>query len=242
MPRKTTENYETIFQELNVLEPTKIICDFELAEINAIKASLGGARIQGCYKHFLDCIWREFSRLHWDTIADEQLQARLNLFLALPFVKANDVYDTFIELRDWCMVLGMPRNANDFFEYMGRNWVGWVDQIGGFHRPIYEWDLWSVYNSVLEDLEISNNRIEGWHKALNASLNVEHPPVYRFLHELLEEQELTEKIIADLDAGEKSYETPITILRKRQLKNVVSEYDDYGSIEYLAAISANFRF
>uniref|UniRef100_A0A914D5V1 FLYWCH-type domain-containing protein n=1 Tax=Acrobeloides nanus TaxID=290746 RepID=A0A914D5V1_9BILA len=66
--------------------------------------------------------------------------------------------------------------------------------------------------------------------------------VYRFLHELLKEQELTEKIIADLDAGEKRYETPITILRKRQLKNMVSEYEQYGSIEYLAAISANFRF
>jgi hypothetical protein len=60
MPRKKTEDYETIIQELDVLEPTKIICDFELPVINAIKASLGGARVSLNIIIFIRCIIYRF--------------------------------------------------------------------------------------------------------------------------------------------------------------------------------------
>jgi hypothetical protein len=62
------------------------------------------------------------------------------------------------------------------------------------------------------------------------------------LQDLLEEQELTEKKIADIDSGNRVKPRLISILKKNQLKNVLIDYDQYGALEYLEAVSSNFKF
>lgn len=49
----------------------------------------------------------------------------------------------------------------------------------------------------------------------------------------MEEQELTEKKIADVDSGNRVKPRLVSILKKNHLKNILIDYDQYGALEYL---------
>ena len=71
LPDKTRQSYQRAFDLLAVeasqlhlsLSPSHILCDFELAVIQAAQLSSPGAEIHGCYYHFCQCINRQVQQL-----------------------------------------------------------------------------------------------------------------------------------------------------------------------------------
>jgi len=46
-----------------ILNPTLIMCDFEIAKRNAIKQVFPSVALAGCYFHFTKCLWNKISKL-----------------------------------------------------------------------------------------------------------------------------------------------------------------------------------
>ncbi|KAG0433138.1 hypothetical protein DMUE_5438 [Dictyocoela muelleri] len=91
---KSTETYSKIFQIFNrnrKIEQKYIIYDFEVGLSKAIHENYPSAKIQGCYFHFSQIIWRRVVKQGNSLIYKQDYEYRkiINYLLLLAYVPAN---------------------------------------------------------------------------------------------------------------------------------------------------------
>ena len=126
LPSKRRATYDAFFagvqQIANNLRPTSLITDFEMAAIQAARATFPNAAQSGCFFHLTQNIYRrvqdEGLKVRYETDANFALQCRM--IGALAFVPPADVPDAFDSLA--AHIPGELIPVLDYFEdtYIGR--------------------------------------------------------------------------------------------------------------------------
>lgn len=178
---KSKSTYQKIFkalteaiEELLLLpKPNVILSDFEVAAFSSAEEIFPSARIQGCYFHFAQSIFRAIQRygLQSTYASDLKTSTTLKLIFALAFLPDNDISSVYSLLITREPFFSSPnKNVKELLDYIERTWVG--QQVRGAEgsqrsAPRFRYSLWSVYTVIINGHSRTNNSVEAWHNAIN---------------------------------------------------------------------------
>lgn len=94
----------------------------------------------------------------------------------------------------------------------------------------------------------TNNHVEGWHNRLNSFVRCHHPPIFKFLNEIMKEQCLQEIDIAHIHSGEKLTKTKSKNSRfNLRMKLLLESYENIlmkserDFVSFLSSIADNLE-
>jgi hypothetical protein len=159
-------------------------------------------------------------------------------FMALAFIPKADVDRSYNELLDGPFVTANEEILVPFLRYFEKTWVGDLDRRRRRRNPLYAVQKWNCYESVLHDLNKTNNAVEGFHRGFESMLGAAHPTVFKLLDSLMKQQTLTETNLEQSLAGaifnpqRKCHREAAT-----RLKNVVQKFGTLTTLEYLRGVA-----
>ena len=201
LPNKTRLTYERMWTELKdlgeVLNPERLMTDFEKAAINAFTAAFPNATISGCHFHLGQSVWRKIQELgHRNRyVEDEEFRMRCKGLLALAFLPADEVVEAFEELEE-----GMPDELENLVLYFEDTYIG-RPRRRGRANPLFPIPLWNMHERVLDGLARTNNAVEGWHRAFQGSLQSSHPTLWRYIEAIRKEMAFQDGRYAQVIGG-----------------------------------------
>lgn len=238
LPNKSQSTYNSLLTKLAEIEPRlhpyTVITDFEQAAMNAFR-TVFNPQLHGCHYHFGQCIWRKVQEFGYAGRYNNEPEyaMHIRMLVALAYVPNDDkvrVYEELVDLDTFPVVDQLLNYFEDTF--IGRRRRG----------AMFSSDIWDCYQSVRDNTPRTNNAVEGWHNAFARSVNIAHPTLPRLIIKLQKEQNINGHNVESLLAGE---EAP---LRKkkyrdldRRLRNIVLDYQNRTSIEYLRGCSHNIN-
>lgn len=246
--RVVLETVKTAVENYRVQQcvPTKIMCDFELAILNACAEVYPNVPTSGCFFHLGQSAYRRIQteglqRAYTDE-NDRSLKTFLHTVLALAFVPVADVPAAFQLLRNRC-----PPCAVGFMDYFDSTYVRGRPRRGRRRAvaPRYEIRLWNQYQAALDQSHRTNNASEGWHNRFRIVIGKHHPDLYAALTEFQKEQAYTEVCIAELSLGKRVKTAPKQkwVELHTRIQAIVRKYEEYkarGDLEdYLRTIGHN---
>ncbi|CAN7943820.1 unnamed protein product, partial [Ixodes hexagonus] len=135
--------------------------DFESAAIIASSNIFPQARVQGCFFHLCQAVYRKVCKLGFQTHygSDEDFAVLVRMLPALAFLAPAEVPEAFEDLVALFPPEAMPLAL--YFEdtYLGRR------RRNGLLSAIFPTSVWSVHRSVTEGLPRTNNSAEAWHRS-----------------------------------------------------------------------------
>lgn len=173
LPKKSERIYDQFFQELKNLKsslvPATITTDFEKALINACNIAFPSCRKRGCFFHFSQCIFRMIQRngLKKRYETDSEFAFKLKMLCAIAFVPVDDIVMAFEQLYDSEI---FPSEAESVINYFEDTWIGRPNRKQR-KPPQYPYELWNLYQTVLDDLPRTNNSVEGWHRSFETPVS-----------------------------------------------------------------------
>lgn len=112
-------------------------------------------------------------------------------------------------------------------------------------EPRYPPKQWNLYEATLKGEAITNNNQEGWHNRFQTLVGRHHPSFYRFLTELIAEQESTDYNLREIELGHNIRRAPTETTKRQQgrLRNIVDNFENYrvqnNLLGYLRALAAH---
>ena len=241
LPNKQQATYNRLFEILkehqNNLAPQNVMVDFELAVLNAITTSFPDSSKKGCFFHFSQAIFKKIQSLGLQVRYkdDEDFAHKVRMLAALAFVPEADVIDAFEAVSE-----DFPLDAQAVIDYFEDTYIGRLRPGGHRRAPLFDMELWNIYNQTIDDLPRTNNAVEGWHRSFQANVGAYHPNFWRFIDILKREQNLTQVNIAQARAGH-----PAEPQRRRyqdsnqRIKNIVQDYPNRNIMQYLRGLAHN---
>lgn len=248
---KTTELYREVLEAVKAAVdrfnitpcvPTKIMCDFELAILNACEMVFPGVPRSGCYFHLGQIIYRRVQAAglqeQYRDPVDRSVKRFTHMLLALAFVPEDDVSTAFTELRREC-----PAELLGVYDDFQENYITGRPARGRRRgtRPRYPISLWNQFATALDKSYRTNNVSEGWHNRFRLVVGKHHPDIYTAIAEIQKEQGFTEICISELSMGKKVKAAPAKKWHdlQRRLESIAAEYQTKPLLEYLRTIAAN---
>ena len=163
----------------------------------------------------------------------------VNTICSLAFVPPRDVGRAFDLL---CLQFGdVGMKEQVILKYFERTYVGEVR--GGVRAPpLFKHSLWNVYDRVINDLTRTTNEVEGWDNGFNRSVGQCHANVRKSFSRLLNEHAAMHLRIGQAAAGVPASQ-PSRVYRQlnQQVKNIVHDYPNPNTIQYLRSLSYTFN-
>ena len=219
------------------INPTSIMCDFEIGFQNAARLVFGdNVIIVGCLFHLGRCIYRKILQLGLSEqyLRDDDTRLNCKMLVSLAFVPPVDVLAAFETLLD-----NIPADLEPLMDYFEDTWIDRPHRRGQRRNPMFSIDVWSIYDRVIDGLPRTNNSIEGWHSAFQRTVGSNHPTIYKLIEAMQLEQSHTENIIIQIAQGrtvvkknacyeriDQAYRTIVTAYRRQHM-------------DYLRAIAYN---
>ena len=211
--------------------------DFELAVLNAITTSFPDSSKKGCFFRFSQAIFKKIQSLGLQVRDkdDEDFAHKVRMLAALAFVPEADVIDAFEAVSE-----DFPLDAQAVIDYFEDTYIGRLRPGGHRRAPLFDMELWNMYNQTIDDLPRTNNAVEGCHRSFQANVGAYHPNFWRFINILKREQNLTQVNIAQARAGH-----PAEPQRRRyqdsnqRIKNIVQDYPNRNIMQYLRGLAHN---
>ena len=230
MPSRSRASYTRLLEALGNLRPncapTTIMSDFEHASILAFHAAFPGARQRGGFFHFSQCIWKHIQQhpsICEEYRDDADFALHLKMLAALAFVPPSKVPEGYDNLMASKFFEENEVLLRPFLNYFESTWVRSFNRKHEPRSPIFDPELWSCYESVLNGMGKTNNTCEGFNRAVNSMLASAHPTIFKLLDCLKMQQEITrskiEKIISGAvdAAGREKYKQSAERLRKTEI-------------------------
>lgn len=168
LPNKTEITYTRLFNlirhQLSInIEIFK--CDFEKAQINAVKSTFPGAIVTGCYFHFNQAVWKKAKAIG---ICEHPAGRHITrLCASIPLLPAQHIptcWQTITEKMEKSEKMGQ------FQAYFEKQWVS----------------MGPTISCGTDKRRRSNNALEGWNRRLN--IRMPHKPtLIRFIYVLKKE-------------------------------------------------------
>lgn len=243
LPSKSEDTYRRFFAALlNAMGRHSIevvYSDFEIAAMNAVQDLIPSARIQGCFFHLSQSVYRRVcaSGLQSTYNTQEDFAVLMRMFPSLAFLPTAEIPEAFQDLLEVIPVEAVP--VANYFEdtYVGR------PRRNGLCSALFPPEVWSVRESTLEDMPRTNNSVEAWHRGFQRNVGCTAPNLWFFLDCLKKEQSLTEMKIAQAQGG-----TTLTRVSKKhadcnkRIRFIVENYSSTRRMECLRALARNLAF
>lgn len=133
------------------LRPQTVVCDFELALINAVETELPNGTISGCYFHFTQNLWRRVQELGLSGHYRQNHHLRRCIrkvmslgYLPIPILRMN--FDLLRTARRTGNLINRYPALMDFFAYVSNTYV----------NGTFALNLWNVYERDM-DMRTNNN-------------------------------------------------------------------------------------
>ena len=174
--------------------------------------------------------------------ADPEFSVHLRMIAALAFVPAGLVVNAFEELSDEIRRV-FNADADDILDYFEDTYLGRPRRQGCRRNPIFMRNVWNMFHHCIVELPRTNNHVEGWHRRLQANLNMFHPTLWKLIDVFKREESLVKAEIAQVLGGH-----PAPPQRRRnadsaaRILNIVRDYDNRPFLGYLRAIANNLQF
>ena len=246
LPNKTFATYDRMCLAISHFLPPQAcikswMLDFERATINAVQKNFPSVEVRGCFFHLQQCIWRHIQRLGLVTAyreRDGKFALSAKSLAALAFVPVPDVYAAFTELLSSS---SFDPRMDEVVEYFENTWIGRLSALGSRQDPIFEVQLWNVYERTKNGEYRTNNNVEGWHRRFQSVLQCSNPTIFKCIDAIKMEQKRYEDVIARLNSGESPPPQ-----RKRykeanvRIERIVNSYNGHDFVTYLHGLSQNF--
>ena len=220
--------------------------DFESASIGAFASAFPASRQRGCFFHFSQCLWRHIQQLpdvlqEYSTTPDFALN--LKQIVSLAFVPPEDVPKWYDKMVDTAFFRAYDAILQPFLGYVENTWIGGLDRRRNRRAPLFFIALWNCYESVLNDLNKTNNYCEGFNNGFHSLLGSSHPTIFKFIDGLKKQQGLTDLKREQLLAGSQQAVGRATYkISAAKLKKVVLEYGTHKDTnDYLRAVAHNIE-
>ncbi|CAF1677455.1 unnamed protein product [Rotaria magnacalcarata] len=198
--------------------------------------------LKSCKHWFVDgtfkCVWRHIqdNGLSKKYQEDEYFRLNVRKLLSLPFVPTDNVAEAFDIVAD-----DFEDDADNIVEYFEKTWIGQRKKRGtGRKKPIFNYELWNVYERVINNLPRSNNPVEAWHCAFANRVSMAHPSTAKLADKIRREQSKFEIDIQQMLQGHQPQLKKLVYrkLNERMIR-VVNMYNKNELNQYLNNISAN---
>jgi len=252
MQRKSEEAYDFICQSIvneccssSIDIPTNLTIhlDFEKQSANAFKKFFPNARIARCIFHLSQSLYRKVQQagFHLKYCADQNFENNVRYLVATAFLPISEVPSTLEELEAI-----FDDETSVIFEYFDHVYGRGRPAVGS-HRMSAQYPMseWNVYNKIEENIERTNNVIEGMHLRLKVLSGRAHINAHEFFSMLLSEHSKTEhNIRQNLANGARGIPKSRKILEKES--NILSLFNKYknseiSKIDYLYGIGQNLK-
>ncbi|XP_044597080.1 uncharacterized protein LOC123273681 [Cotesia glomerata] len=221
------------------------MADFELAFMAAVKKVFPDYDVKGCLFHYSQCILRKIQNSGFINLYkyDGDYALHLKMFYALAYVPVNHVITVYESLIKLPFFVDREEKLSEFLDYMESNWIGKLTRRGERQRSTYDVVIWNHYQSTIDEVERTNNSIEGWHNRFNMRVQNAHVTIWQFIEFLRNKQGLTEYELEQMVGGKE----PSKKKRKyrnhdRRLLNVVETWGKVDNLEYLRGIAHNIEY
>ena len=164
--------------------PNSINVNFEIGAINAVRGEYPNSNVYGCLFHLSKNVYKKVQAngLAALYLNDQVFRNNIRMICALAFVPIPDIQRSFNAL---CQIYG--NGEVPIIDYFATKYVG--ELRNGIRRPpIFEHELWSVYDRVVNNLPRTTNAVEGWHNAFARSVGQSHANIWTFIDMLKKER------------------------------------------------------
>ncbi|KAG0442345.1 hypothetical protein HPB47_015732 [Ixodes persulcatus] len=171
---------------INHLNVKVIYTDFELAAMNSFQNQFSGVRLQACFFHLAQSVYRKVQENH-------DLRQRYDTDKGFSVLGDLDAaFDSLMEI--------FPDEAMPLAQYFEDTYLG---RRRGLRRilPMFAPSLWNVNDVVHRHLPHTNNSAEAWHREFQSTVACASPTIWAFLAALKKEQAVTEMKLAQASVG-----------------------------------------
>ena len=105
---------------------------------------------------------------------DPEFSVHLRMIAALAFVHVGFVVNAFEELSDEIRRV-FNADADYILDYVEDTYIGRPRRQGVRRNPIFMLNVCNMFHHCIVELLRTNNHVEGWHRRLQANLNMFHP-------------------------------------------------------------------
>lgn len=218
LAKKTQDTYKTFLNEVaryarttdhneEPFSPAMILTDFEMAVINSVRIVFPETIHKGCLFHLGQSIWRRIQEFELQKTYQEngEFSLKMRHLIALAYLPHHEIPEAFNLLKETVL----PAEAEQVTVWFEINYVNGRltsranDTKVLIHRtpPLFPPELWSVYLNYENDLPLTQNNVEAWHRRWNALLDNKKLGVYATIREIHKEQKANTMNIEKMEAG-----------------------------------------
>ncbi len=166
LPKENVYTFKQIFLYLAKtysFNPRKLMVDFNIAQIKAVKEIFPDCKLHTCFFHFSQAIWKNFKKnnLCGKNTYERNSELLFNIQI-LAFIKRDKIENFYKEIKQ-----NYRNNKfSNFFKYFTRNWMG--------NR--YPKTIWNYYDVLKDEIDAkyfqyTNNISENINRYINSFLN-----------------------------------------------------------------------
>lgn len=241
---KTEISYLSTFTKILPFfnNPSYIICDFEIALINAITKKFPGTKLNGCIFHFGQILWRNIQNRGFSVPYKNNINVKkaIKMLACLTFVPVNDVIKIFNLITQW-ITMNVDIDLSEFLDYFRKSFIGiFNDKYEIVTNPTYSVEFWNARERVLNDICRTTNSAESFHRTLNYRYNNPHPNIAYYINELLNEEEKDRYELIRATNG--IFDLSGNLKKEKRLKIIISNYYVMLPFDFLKVIANCISF
>lgn len=244
LPNKSKHTYMNfigmVLEIATNMQPTRILCDFEIAAISAFRERFPNATICGCFFHLAQNMQKHLAqqglRERYNSEANFAIQAKM--ILALAFVPIPQLDEAIEQLSK-----AIPNELQELLNWFEDNYVGRPGRRGNARRPpIFAVDMWNLHERVLHNVDRTNNHSEAANRRLQNELGMDHPTIWKFIEALRNIQKGRDLYLQQIIAGhEPSQKLKKYVQADERISRLVRNFDHRNILDFLKGIAYNFE-
>jgi hypothetical protein len=199
---KSYETYWNAFQYIadacgEKITPKEVVCDFEIALINAVMDWFPDADVIGCYFHFKQACKRKMGKLYIPTqeICIAMSKGVLDMLTIVDPVKIR------LQGIAWVSAKIKARCGEESIGYSSTKWDSFWKYLRKTWLVLLPPKLWNVYGIKRDLVARTNNPLERFNRELNSAFSTPRPSVPKFVQTIEEMSRRSVKLRDDIAKG-----------------------------------------